>query len=87
MKIEPNISHGFKTDPIKFQMWKLLLCNFLSQKRGRPYPKGVSKNTAALILKGFQKSGRPYLKGVFEKVAGDGFITLRVHCAKRFSLN
>ena len=23
MKIEPNISHGFKIDPIKFQIWKL----------------------------------------------------------------
>ena len=65
MKIEPNISHGFKIDPIKFQIWKLQIVITSPYESGHTILKGFQK-VAAPILKGFfkkQKSG-PYLKGI-----------------------
>jgi hypothetical protein len=59
MKIEPNISHGLKIDPIKFQIWKLQLYKYLSL--------AAPMRATAPILMGFQKSGRPYRKGISKK--------------------
>ena len=61
MEIEPNISHGFEIDPIKFQIWKLQLHKILLLT--------APMRAAAPILMGFQKSGCTYLKGVFKKAA------------------
>ena len=68
-----NISHGFKFDPIIFQIWKLHIDITSPYESGRTYLKGFSKKgkkAAAPILKGYfkkQKSGCTYLKGVFQK--------------------
>jgi hypothetical protein len=60
MKIEPNISHAFKIDPIRFQIWKLQLFHFLLLAALLL----VLKKVAAPISKDTQKSGHPYLKRI-----------------------
>ena len=68
MKIEPNINHTFKIDPINFHIWKLqvffIFITGCPYECGRPYLNGDTKNVAGLTLMGFKKCGWPYLNGI-----------------------
>ena len=70
MEIEPNISHSFKINPIKFQIWKLNYYFWLPLWEWLHLSQRHFKKSSCTYLKrDLRKSSHTYLKGPGQKAA------------------